>query len=318
MMRLGSYQAVARGANGVMFFQWRASRTGSEKFHSAMVPHTGTDTRTWQEVKALGNELRGLDPLLDSRVKADVAILFDWINWWALEGDGKPSNDVKMLPGVLSIYSELFRRNVAVDFVHPEGHLSPYRLVIAPHLSGIVDQNDRVLTGGYPALFRKTLGLWVEDFAALAEGQINTLRTSDEGEFGCDLWIDIIHPEGAQTLAVYTDDYLAGIPAITRHPFGKGRSFYVGTQPGRDGLAWLMDQVLGEAGVKPVLAVPSGIEVTRRGNGANDCLFLLNYSDEAVDIELPGSGIDLITGAAVSSSIRLGPVDVAVVRMAAR
>jgi beta-galactosidase len=46
-MRLWSYQALAHGADGVMFFQWRAAQTGAEKFHSGMLPHAGPETRTF-------------------------------------------------------------------------------------------------------------------------------------------------------------------------------------------------------------------------------------------------------------------------------
>ena len=53
-MRRNSLQHVARGADAVLFFQWRASRAGAEKFHSALVPHAGTDTRLWREVVELG------------------------------------------------------------------------------------------------------------------------------------------------------------------------------------------------------------------------------------------------------------------------
>ena len=76
-MRLWSHQAIARGSNGVMFFQWRAAQAGSEKFHSAMVPHVGTASRTWREVVALGEELQRLDAVLPTRVHADVAIVWD-------------------------------------------------------------------------------------------------------------------------------------------------------------------------------------------------------------------------------------------------
>ena len=41
-MRADSYQALARGATGIGFFQWRASAAGAEKFHSAMLGHAGT------------------------------------------------------------------------------------------------------------------------------------------------------------------------------------------------------------------------------------------------------------------------------------
>ena len=38
---------VARGADSICFFQWRASPQGAEKFHSALLPHAGTGTVAW-------------------------------------------------------------------------------------------------------------------------------------------------------------------------------------------------------------------------------------------------------------------------------
>ncbi len=53
-MRAMCYQAVARGATGLLFFQWRASRAGAEKFHSAMLSHAGVASPVWAEVVGLG------------------------------------------------------------------------------------------------------------------------------------------------------------------------------------------------------------------------------------------------------------------------
>ena len=44
-MPRNSLTHVARGCRRVCFFQWRASAQGAEKFHSALLPHAGTDTR---------------------------------------------------------------------------------------------------------------------------------------------------------------------------------------------------------------------------------------------------------------------------------
>jgi beta-galactosidase len=63
-MRAQSLQAVGRGADGVMFFQWRQSVRGAERFHSGMVPHAGTDTRVWREIEGLGADLARLEPLI--------------------------------------------------------------------------------------------------------------------------------------------------------------------------------------------------------------------------------------------------------------
>ena len=62
-MLRNSLAHVARGADAVMFFQWRQSFAGSEKFHSAMVPHGGRDTRVWREVVELGAALKRLAPV---------------------------------------------------------------------------------------------------------------------------------------------------------------------------------------------------------------------------------------------------------------
>ena len=93
VMRLLSLQAVARGADTVMFFQLRRSRGASEKYHSAVIDHAGHEnTRVFREVAALGEELASTgSALLDSRVESRIGILFDWENWWAIEMSSGPS-----------------------------------------------------------------------------------------------------------------------------------------------------------------------------------------------------------------------------------
>src|SRR5205823_2519443 len=59
MMALWSCQAVARGADGVNFFQWRQSRAGAEKWHSAFLPHGPREfSPAWREVVELGGRLQ--------------------------------------------------------------------------------------------------------------------------------------------------------------------------------------------------------------------------------------------------------------------
>lgn len=342
VMRLCSYQAVARGADGVMFFQWRASKAGAEKFHSAMLPHMGTDSRVWREVKAFGAELGKLDAILSSQVQSEVAILMDWESWWALELNGKPSNDLRLLPQLMAYYAPLFKRNIAVDFAHPKSDLSRYKLAIAPNLylvneraveninhyvanggtltmsffSGIVDENDQIRLGGYPAPFQEMLGLVVEEYAPYSETQSDTACTTDNKQFRCSLWSDIIRLKNAQAIAKFEQDYYAGSPAVTRNAFGKGTAFYVGTVPDPSGMAWLMEQVCETANIKPVSSnAPDGVELLRRVNGNSSWLFVLNHSEEKVEVPLEGHGRDLLTGRQVRGSIELEPTGVAVIQL---
>ncbi len=342
VMRLGSYQAIARGANGIMFFQWRASQFGAEKFHSAMLPHAGTQTRVWREVAALGSELKQLGGLLASQVHAEVALMFDWENWWALEQDSKPLNDLRLLSLLKSYYTILYKQGVTIDFVHPEADLSHYRLVIVPHLyllndravqnitqylanggvlvmsffSGIVDERDHVRLGGYPAPFQEMLGMHVEEFAPYTELQTNEIQTSDGQRFSCSQWSDVIQIHDAESIAEYLHDYYADGSAVTRHPFQQGVGFYLGTLPNEAGLNWLIKRACADAKVHVSPATPIGVELIQRSDDTQMWLFALNYSAQPVEIALDRSGRDLITGEMVDKSCVLSPNEVAIIQSA--
>ena len=51
---------VAMGADAINFFQWRQSASGAEAFHSAMVPHAGSDSKVFRGVYELGKALKTL------------------------------------------------------------------------------------------------------------------------------------------------------------------------------------------------------------------------------------------------------------------
>src|SRR5918992_5040128 len=224
-MRLWSYQAVARGADAVMYFQWRQSRGGAEKYHSAMVPHAGTGTRVHGEVRELGAELRKLDEVAGSRVAADVALLFDWSSWWGLELESHPSWDLRLLDRVRDHYRPLWEAGIACDVVAPGADLARYRLVVVPNLymvsaaaaerlaafvaagghalisffSGIVDECDRLHEGGFPGPWRELLGLAVAEHWPLAEDECFELR---EG-WHADTWAEELVLDGAEPLATF-------------------------------------------------------------------------------------------------------------------
>jgi beta-galactosidase len=339
-MRLWSLQAVARGSDGVMFFQWRQSRAGAEKHHSAMVPHGPPESSpTWREVVELGSELRGLDAVCGSRIKADVAILIDWESWWALELPSKPSNRVRQVEQLEAYYRPFFQANVTVDFARPTDDLSGYKLVVAPSLylvsdaaatnltayvegggnlvmsffSGIVDPSDHIHLGGYPQPFIKVLGLQVLDWLPLGDLDQLQVRFSDGSIVSGVLWSELIENQGAEVLATFMTPVLSGRPAVTLNRFGAGTAQYVGTQLDRSAVARLMKSAWTRAGAKPVSEVPSGVEAVRRIVPGGSLLFLLNHGDAPVDIAMPEEAIHLNGGNAVTKGrVSLGPRDVAI------
>ncbi|MBM4795475.1 beta-galactosidase [Streptomyces sioyaensis] len=322
-MRLWSWQAVAQGADAVLYFQWRQSLGGAEKFHSAMLPHGGTDTRIFREVAQLGRELAALPDIEGTRSRADVALLADWPSWWALELDSKPSTALDHSRIALDHYRPLFEAGVACDVVPPRRELSGYRLVVVPNLylltasdarrltayvhaggqllvsffSGIVDEYDRVHPGGYPAPLRELLGLRVEEFWPLDAGRsVAVGRGTYAGR--ADLWSEAIELEGAEALAHFTDGDLAGRPALTRHTYGQGTAWYLGTRLEATLMRTLLDDVRAAAGVAPVLpGLPTGVQATLREGTGGGYLFLLNHGTRPVEVGLPTPMRDALAAA---------------------
>ena len=146
----------------------------------------------------------------------------------------------------------------------------------------------------------------------MAAGETNSLDTT--GGESCDLWADLIHPEGAETLASYADDFYAGTPAVTRNEFGGGPAYYLGTRPEERYTKSLLRRVCEEAGVRPTAEVPPGVDAVRRKTEAASFLFLLNHNEEAVEVSLPNPGLDLLTGKEHSSNLILDPLEVAVLK----
>ncbi len=319
VMRLWSYQAVARGADTVMFFQLRRSIGACEKYHGAVIEHVGHEhTRVFRECAELGRELNQLgDSLLDARTEAKVAIVFDWDNWWAIEMSSGPSIDLKYVDEVHKYYEALYSQNIAVDLIGVDTPLDGYEIVLAPVLymvkpgyadrlkafverggtflttffSGIVNETDLVSLGGYPGELRPLLGIWAEEIDALFPHMSNQIVMNQPLEgmketYNCGLLCDLIHSEGAEVLAVYGSDFYQGMPALTRNRYGQGEAWYVASSPDADFLNDFVWQICAARGIEPVLSTPAGVEVTRRAKDGIPYLFVMNHNDTAVQIEL--------------------------------
>ncbi|KUL26593.1 beta-galactosidase [Streptomyces regalis] len=335
-LRRNALAHVARGADGIAYFQWRAAKAGAEQWHSAMLPHAGTDSQIWRDVVRLGADLRALAEVRGSAGTAQVAIVWDWNARWAMELPSQPSAELRFQDLVRTWYEPLWRSGVAVDFVRPDADLSAYRVVLAPSLylvddegaanlvsfasgggtlavgfhSGAVDENCHVRLGGYPGAFREALGVRSDELFPLLPGESVGLSGGGTGT----LWSERVRLSGAEPVESYTTGPLAGIPAVTRNSHGEGTTWYLATQPDAATLAGLLDRIRREAGVEPVRATPEGVEAAlRRGTDA-DYLFLINHTDCPAHIAVAADATELLTGKPVPGAVSVAAGEIAVVR----
>ena len=333
-MRAQSYQTIAHGADTIQYFQLRRSIGACEKFHGAVIEHVGhEDTRVFRETAALGAELAQLSDIIGTQTQAQVAVIFDWDNYWALEYTSGPTVDLKYVEQIHRYYRYFYEQNIAVDLIPVDADLSKYKLVAAPvlymikegmqerltdfvkqggallttYMSGIVDQSDNVHLGGYPGPLRELAGIWVEEIDALAPEQSNGVSLVNEELTGTsNLVSDLIHLENAEALAHYTSNFYAGMPAVTKNTFGDGTVYYFGGQLEDQLQDQLFKTIVEESDITPVIEEATKLEIACRENEEAKFFVIINFHEEAQPLpEMFVGKTDLLTGKVLSSEMML-------------
>ena len=315
---------VAMGADAVCYFQWRQSKAGAEKFHSAMVPHAGEDSAVFRDVCELGADLNKLsdEGILGSRLaKSRVAVVFDYESEWATEHTATPTQHVHHVDEPLAWFRALADQGVTADVVPVRGAWDGYEMVVLPsvyllseettrrvrdyvvgggrlvvtYYTGISDEKDHVWLGGYPGSIRDVVGVRVEEFMPMGNdftGVPDHLDLSN-GAVAHDIADVIGSVDGTATvLATFKDNPwtgMDGVPAIVANTFGEGRSVYVGARLGREGLALSLPEILESLGMAEAGGSDGRVlHVEREGADGSRFVFSFNRTHETVRVPVEG------------------------------
>ncbi|MFT5240687.1 MAG: beta-galactosidase [Candidatus Promineifilaceae bacterium] len=355
MHLLSSLQAVAHGSDTVQYFQWRKSRGCMEKLHGAVVDHEGSEnTREFKEVADVGRALATLDDVVGTSVQPDVAILLDWENEWALREGAKIylGENTKYRETCTAHYRAFWEAGVPMDVIDQNGDLDAYKLVIVPmaymlrpgfavrlkayvenggtavmtYWSGVVDESDLCHLGGVPGEgLREVFGVWEEESQSYypnesvgieaVEGNVLGLDGSYKGVDTC----SVIHAEGSEVLATYSDQYFAGSPALTLNRFGKGKAYYVAARTEGKFLVDLYGALISELAIERAIDtdLPPGVTAQLRTDGDTRYVFLSNFNRTSLDVALDGNYTEMLSGKACGSRVLLDRYAVKVLRESA-
>lgn len=320
-IRKVAFQQMAHGADGHLWFRWRTCTAGREQYWHGLLGHDGKPGRRLAEAAQTAEEYHKLaDEIAGTTVQADVAIIFDYDSRMALRTQpGFDKNDYQA--NLMRYHRALFRAGVNVDIVSTKTDLSAYKVVITPELHVLPDAyaerlDQFVAEGGIlladirtgvknetnlchdrtlPGLLSKALGITIDEYGSnpydyKLKGKIG------HQEFTSHQYSDWITLDTAEALVRFDGHWHMGdYPAVTRNRYGKGIGYYVGTVVKEDSFYdAVMEAVLDDAKIAPVIKPPAGVEVSvRKGNG-KEIVFVMNHNEDSITIDAPAGYIDLL------------------------
>lgn len=339
-LRLWTYQAIARGADGIVYFRWRACPFGAEQYWYGILDHDGIPRRRYRELQQTGSELLKLSSILEgSEMVSEAAIVQSYDNSWSHEF--QPHNPGFNYNGLLQqYYSALIRQHVNTDVVSADTDLSRYKLVLMPAFnlmkeeiqskveayvkaggnlvitfrSGTRNWNNSITIKTLPGYFKELAGIEAEEFDSLNFGRTVGVK-GIYGEGTASVWCDVIRPVQAEALAEYTEEFYRGKASLTVNTYGQGKAYYVGCDLDEKAMNLLIRHVTEEAEIKPLLPKPvEGIEAVCRVKDGKSYLFLMNHRGKEQEIRLGREYSDILTGKkSPNSTIILNAYDIAVV-----
>lgn len=338
-IRMWAWQAIAHGADAVLFFRWRSCRFGTEQFWHGILNHDGVPRRRYREIQSFAQEVGKLSDILDgTTIEAEAAILNSYEQNWALQI--QPQVDgLGWWDQTRRFHNALTRRGIAVDIVPITAELTRYRVVFVPswhllneaHASkltdyvrqggtlvlnprcGVKDTFNRCRTEPLPTLLREVAGVEVDDYTPLA-GEDALVLWRDGRDFVARVWAEFLVPDGAEVLATWERSIFPGEPAITRNVVGSGACYYLGTFGGPEAYDALVERLVDETGMGTYDGLPPGVDAQIRQKDGARVLLLVNQTRDEQYVPLPPVQETLL-GPVASGTISLEPYGVAIYRL---
>ena len=342
-VRLWTHQAIASGADGIVYFRWRSCLSGVEQFHSGIINHDASPrTRAYQEIKEIGREISVLNSLgvPGSKVSNEAAILRGTDQKWAAD-TYRWASVYDYDAEVMRWYRGFLHSSIGLDVIEPHADFSQYKLVVAPLLhvvddelakrladyvknggtlitsfrAGVYNKNAVVTTETLPGKLKNLFGIEIHDYDSLVEptpADPKPLVRYGTSNYVAGIWADLLEPNTARPLATYVNSWYRPFAAITENLFGAGKAVYVGAAFGDEFYDTFVKTQAKTAGVLPVLKTPAGVLGRLRVRDGRHFVFVMNYTTAAKTVILRRPMLEALSGKRVRARLRLPGRGVAV------
>lgn len=315
-LRLWTWQAMASGAEAVVYFRWRASRFGLEQHHAGLRKHDSSPDIGYNDLLSMLADRQLMEEISQEPIKNSCALLLDYNDLWAFKE--QPHRDGFDYLGYLFVFYRACRQlGLGIDIVSPDVDLSKYKLVLAPtiHLASqelaqkfnaYVQQGGSLLIGirsGFktptnlvsdqplPGVFQPLVGAYVVQWHSLPPGVSYPLQSEIPNLCGeASLWAEVLKPDSnAEVLASYPTAPFSKEAAITCNPFGNGKAYYFGFYPTFDQATAFIKYLCHQHHIDILENLPAGMIAIRRANR----ILLFNFTDQILTTNIKGNDIQV-------------------------
>ena len=121
-------------------------------------------------------------------------------------------------------------------------------------------------------------------------------------------YCELITPTTAEVLGTYGEDFYKDMPALLANNYKDGYAYYIGCRDTGELSDELYEKLLAELQIK-TYDLPEGVSIHTR----EDYLFIENYNDHPVIVNLPGSYRNMETEQLYDGTVCVEPYNIVIV-----
>jgi len=325
-VRLYSYNAVARGADSILYFRWRTARVGAEQYWTGIIDHDNVPRRRYEEIKQIGGELNRISKdILDTSVKFDVAVSY-------ADCDATSSHNIYSLglpsPNTIAeeIHNNLFDKKFQVGCIHPSDDLSELKVIFITHwtifqekwiknLKKFADNGGIVVIGArtatrnidnnivaetLPGILSKPCGITINEYGRQNDtGSRPHCIKINHANVKSEFWYEelVCKDDKTTVIAEWQNRHLKDKPAITfrKSESGKGGFMYIGTYLTQPIINAILPNIQELSGLTKEKDLPISISQVTRADENTKYRFVLNSSSNSVKLNDKVGGFDILS-----------------------
>jgi len=320
-IRKWAYQAIAHGAEGVLFWNWRTNYIGKEVFWHGILDHDGVPRRRFYEVERLFKELNKISEVVNkSSVDSKIAVLLSYDSLWSADVIEKEYYSHRYIEELSKAYKALWLNRVNIDVIPPESSFNNYKIIVAPFLylanESLVNKlRNFVFDGGVllltPRAFIKDeynrirldstkiqelTGVRIKEYTRLPQDSKVAIRFIEnspilgkEALYG-DAWLEVYELVTAEPIAYATWRWIQSEPVIAINSYGKGKTITVGTALPLDTLKRMLQELTALIGIEPIvreIVKDHSVEYYSRSiDTKKKIVFIINHESVAKNIKI--------------------------------